>query len=157
MAYIVDQWSPWHTPWSEVLYEKLTEAGLTVYATSCWITLYKEPPLHHQVLHLLLLSLFVFGATAPHWVRVSSFTRFLDHTRRSTTVGRTPLDEWSARRRDLYLTTHNTHNRQTSMPPVGFEPTISAGVRPQTYNLDRAATGTGTAVTYKTIYCHIIV
>jgi hypothetical protein len=25
-----------------------------------------------------------------------------------TTVGRTPLDEWSARRRDLYLTTHNT-------------------------------------------------
>jgi len=29
-----------------------------------------------------------------------------------TTVGRTPLDEWSARRRDLYLTTHNTHNRQ---------------------------------------------
>jgi len=31
---------------------------------------------------------------------------------------------------DLYLTTHNTHNRQTSMSPVGFEPTISAGERP---------------------------
>ena len=29
------------------------------------------------------------------------------------------------------------------MLPVGFEPTISAGVRPQTYALDRAATGTG--------------
>jgi len=29
------------------------------------------------------------------------------------------------------------------MPPVGFEPTISAGERPQTYVLDRAATGTG--------------
>jgi len=41
--------------------------------------------------------------------------RFLDHTQCRTTVGRTPLDEWSARRRDLYLTTHNTHNRQTSM------------------------------------------
>jgi len=26
------------------------------------------------------------------------------------------------------------------MPPVGFEPTISAGERPQTYALDRAAT-----------------
>jgi len=26
---------------------------------------------------------------------------------------------------------------------VGFEPTISAGERPQTYALDRAATGTG--------------
>jgi len=30
------------------------------------------------------------------------------------------------------------------MPPVGFEPTISAGERPQTYVLDRAATGNGT-------------
>jgi len=29
------------------------------------------------------------------------------------------------------------------MPPVGFEPTISAGERPQTYALDRAATGFG--------------
>ena len=29
------------------------------------------------------------------------------------------------------------------MPQVGFEPTISAGERPQTYALDRAATGTG--------------
>jgi len=28
-------------------------------------------------------------------------------------------------------------------PPVGFEPTISAGERPQTHALDRAATGTG--------------
>ena len=56
---------------------------------------------------------------------------FLDHARRRTTVGRTPLDERSARRRDLYQTTHDTHNRQISMPPVGFEPTISAGERPQ--------------------------
>ena len=29
------------------------------------------------------------------------------------------------------------------MPPVGFEPTISAGERPKTYALDRAATVTG--------------
>ena len=29
------------------------------------------------------------------------------------------------------------------MPSVGFEPTISGGERPQTYALDRAATGTG--------------
>ena len=28
------------------------------------------------------------------------------------------------------------------MPPVGFEPTISAGERPQTYALDRSAAGT---------------
>ena len=47
------------------------------------------------------------------------FLMFLDHTPRIT-VGRTPLDEGSARRRDLYLTTHDTHNRQISTPPVGF-------------------------------------
>ena len=82
-----------------------------------------------------------FWRDSPQWARASSFTRFLDHTQRRTTVGRNPLDEWSARRRDLYLTTHNTHNRQISMPPVGFEPTISAVERPQTYALDRAATG----------------
>jgi hypothetical protein len=39
----------------------------------------------------------------------SSFSRFRDHTQRRATVGRTPLDEWSARRRDLYLTTHTTN------------------------------------------------
>jgi len=36
---------------------------------------------------------------------------------RAPTLDRTSLDEGSALRRDLYLTTHNTHNRQTSMPP----------------------------------------
>jgi len=93
------------------------------------------------------LCVFVFfGATAPtpQWAKASSFTRFSrSRTQRRTTVGRTPPDEWSSRRRDLYLTTCNTHNRQTSMPPVGFEATISAGERPQTYALDHAATGTG--------------
>jgi len=44
---------------------------------------------------------------------------------------RTPPDEWSARRRDLYLTTRNNHKRQSSMPPAGFEPTNTASERPQ--------------------------
>ena len=34
------------------------------------------------------------------------------------------------------------------MPLVGFEPTVSAGERPQTYVLDRAATGTGLSDKY---------
>ena len=63
------------------------------------------------------------------------FLMFLDHTQRRTIVGKTPLDEWSARSRDLYLTKHDTHNRQISMPPVGFEPTISAGERPAATHL----------------------
>ena len=57
------------------------------------------------------ILLLCFWPNGPQWARASSFTKFLDHTQRRTTVGRTPLDEWSTRRRDLYLTTHNTHNR----------------------------------------------
>ena len=58
-----------------------------------------------------LSSLFVcFWRDSPQWDRASSFMRFLDHTQRRITVGRIPLDEWSDRCRDLYLTTHNTHN-----------------------------------------------
>jgi hypothetical protein len=89
-----------------------------------------------------------FWRNSPQGAMASSFTRFLDHIQRNTTVGRTPLDEWSARCRDLYLTTHNTHNRQTSMLPVRFEPTISAGERLQIYALDRAANGTGCTCIY---------
>ena len=63
---------------------------------------------------------FCFWCNSPQWAMSSSFTRFLHHTQRRTTVGRTPLDEWSARRRELYLTTRNTHNWQTSMPPGGI-------------------------------------
>jgi len=97
---------------------------------------------------------FLLWRCYPTLVIASSFLRFLDHTQRRTTVGRTPLDKWSACRRDLYLTTHNIHNRQTSMPPVRFEPTISAGERPQTYALDLAAAGTGTGPFVKYLkYC----
>jgi hypothetical protein len=38
------------------------------------------------------------------------------------------------------------------MPPVGFERTISAGERQQTYALDREATGTGNIPTYCGIF-----
>ena len=60
---------------------------------------------------LLQLYLFLFLALWPnagHGLLIHEV--FLDHTRRHTTVSRTPLDTRSARR-DLYLTTHNTHDR----------------------------------------------
>jgi len=69
----------------------------------------------------LFVCLFVFGAKkATSGPSTSSFTRFLDHTQRRSTVGRTPLDEWSIRRRDLYLTTHDTRNRQNIHDPGGI-------------------------------------
>jgi hypothetical protein len=78
---------------------------------------------------LLLLLLLAFSTHLR--VLASSFSRFRDHTQRHTTVGRTPLDEWSARRRDLYLTNtqHNKHpcSRRDSNPQSqqanGWRPT----------------------------------
>jgi hypothetical protein len=40
-------------------------------------------------------------------------------------------------------TTHSTHKRQTYMPSAGFESAIPACACPETYALDRAATGIG--------------
>ena len=51
---------------------------------------------------------------------------------RHATDVRTPLDEGSARRRDLYLTSHNTYRRQTSVLLAGFK-----------LALERSATGIG--------------
>ena len=49
------------------------------------------------------------------------------------------------------------HSQQTNfMTPVGFEPTISAGERPQTYALDRAAPGNGNFY-FSNIYIYIYI
>ena len=78
------------------------------------------------------------GPRSPHY-------RGFMITLRHATLDRTPLDELSAQRRDLHLTTHNTHNRQTPMLPAGFQPTIPTSERPQIHALDRAVTGIGQA------------
>ena len=41
---------------------------------------------------------------------------------------------------NLYLITHNSHKRQISTQPAGFEPLILASEQPQTYALDCADT-----------------
>ena len=76
------------------------------------------------------------GPGSSHY---QSFTITLRHT----TTGRTPLDEWSGWRKDLYLTTHYIHKRKISTPPAGFEPTFPTRERPQNHSLDRAASGIG--------------
>ena len=92
------------------------------------------------ILHIS--SFFLLLAREPHSgpPRAYSFTRFLDYIQRRTVVGRTPLNVWPARHTD-----YPQHSQQKNIHvSVEFEPTISAGARPQTYALDRAATGTGT-------------
>jgi len=53
------------------------------------------------------------GPGSPHY---RGYTITIGHT----TLSRTLRDEWSARRRDLYLTTHNTqHSQQTNIHAPG--------------------------------------
>jgi hypothetical protein len=88
---------------------------------------YSPPPIAH-------------GATDPSMPRPLIIEASRSHSVRHTTHSRTPLDKWSARCRNLYLTTYNTHKRQTSMSLAVFEPTLSASEWPQTHTLDRVAT-----------------
>jgi len=90
----------------------------------------------------LYIDIFMWRCGPPR-AMAFSILRFLDHKQQRATVGRTPLDEWAAHRRDLQLTTQNIHKRQTLIPSAGFEPAIPASERPQTYAIHRAATGTG--------------
>jgi hypothetical protein len=75
-----------------------------------------------------------------------SHYRDLTITLRHTALGRNPPDEGSARSRDLYLTTHNTLRRQTSMLQAGFESAVTVSERPETHALDFAATDMGTSM-----------
>jgi len=52
------------------------------------------------------------------------------------------MEEWSARRRDLYVETHTIHTKQTSMPLARSEHTIPVSEQPQMQALSLAATET---------------
>jgi hypothetical protein len=70
-----------------------------------------------QFMFLMVTTLFFLGggfnAIPGHDLPLEGFAITLI---RRITPGRTPLDEWSARRRYLYLTTHNTHNKHLCPP-----------------------------------------
>jgi hypothetical protein len=76
--------------------------------------------------------MFFYGAIA-HSGQEPPHSHGFTITLRHAILGGTPLDEWSARRRDPYLTGHNNHKRETSMPSTGFEPAILASKRLQTH------------------------
>ena len=90
-----------------------------------------------------MTDFFSHGATAPTEPGPPHYRRFMI-TLRHTAFGSTPLGQWVVSRRELYLEIHNTHRRQTTMPPAEFEPAIQASKRPQARTLDRATTGFGT-------------
>jgi hypothetical protein len=86
--------------------------------------------------HIFLFPFLLPWRNSPTRARIVSFLRFRNHEQRHTTVGRTPLDEGSARRRDLYLTIHTT---LTCLG--GIRTATPASERPQTLPLDLLATG----------------
>jgi len=92
---------------------------------------------HERKIIYIYLKMYIFFNSGSEPLHYWGFTI----TPRHATLGRTPLCERPARRRNRYLTIHNTLKRQTSMPPAEFEPAIPASERPQTHDLDRAATG----------------
>jgi len=101
----------------------------TEYVTGVWEALRVGEVNYFVLVIIYMVLLFFYLAQQPQVDQGLSFTRCLDHTPRGTKVGRTLLDERLARRRDLYMTTHNSHNRQISKPPCGI----------RTHNLSRRA------------------
>ena len=125
---------PYHNPALEV--------------TGFWTTL--------QLNDTLTCSILFLWRTSPTRTRAASFLKFLDHTQWLTTVGTTPMDEESALRRGLSVTTHNTHKRQTSMSTVETKPAISASHRPKTIALDSLVTGNGTCLIQVAKWCNYL-
>ena len=90
----------------------------------------------------ITISIALKAPSGPRASRCPYFTITLRHT----TLGRTHLDEWSARRTDLYLATHNTQKDKTSIPTMRFEPAIPGSERTQTHTLDSVAARVGTKI-----------
>jgi hypothetical protein len=64
--------------------------------------------------YLLLLLPWRFDSVPSHGLSLRGFAIILIGP---VTLGMTRPDEWSARRRDLFLTTHNTHKRKKNPSP----------------------------------------
>jgi hypothetical protein len=92
------------------------------------------------IMQLLDLGNFWHDATALSGSRPPHYRDFNDYTQTQQSRYDSSGRVISTSHR-LLPETHNTHNKQTSMPLEGFEPTIQTSESPQTHVLDREATG----------------
>jgi hypothetical protein len=101
-----------------------------LFRLSLMYVLFNPPVILHVTLRSILLSLYNKHNTnihSPGWIFFVLFKFFSSFM-------------------SLYVPCYRpytTNTIQTSMPPVGFEPTIPVSKRPKTHALDRAATGIG--------------
>jgi len=94
---------------------------------------------HVNFRQFVCLFVCLFLSLQSQVAMASSFTRFLDHTQRHTTVGRTPLISSS----HTPLPDNTQHSQHTNIHAPGVIRTHSLSRRAA---LDRAATGTGLGI-----------
>jgi hypothetical protein len=108
------------------------------------VTSFRRTKYHLDTAVLLFYWLRLFIMKQQHLVGQDLLTVEASRSHSDTpTLGRIPLNQWSARHRDLYLATHNTHKRQTFLSTARFDPAIPLSQRRHNHALDRAATGIG--------------
>jgi len=94
-----------------------------------------------------------FGATAPSVLR-PSHSRGYQFTHNDAPQSARLL--WTSYQLVAETSTwQHTTLQQTDMPLVEFEPTISAGKRPETQPIAREAIGTGTALHHGYLFCRL--
>jgi hypothetical protein len=93
-------------------------SGNAVWLDYSYVVLFSETiPTTDVGTHICNTAFLFCGAAAQIGPRPPPFWRF-QITRRHTTIGTTPLDEWSVHRRDLYLTTQK-HSQETNIHAPG--------------------------------------
>ena len=122
----------WKLLWSHTLVIFRTlKTGCLKYLRFFWIHIFfmaLEPLLDQGLLNVEASQ---SHSDTPHSVRLLWTSDKLDAENSA----------WPHTHTHTHTHTHITHIRQTSMFPARFEPAIPTSVRPQTYPLDRAATG----------------
>jgi hypothetical protein len=108
-AYIYNSSCPSYFPCINVLYQKTQSTESHLVMGTLTVHLYK-----YTAYNLSAPPPPSSGATVILVPRPPHCCNF-EIARRHTTLGRTPLNEESARRQDLYLRTHNICKRETSM------------------------------------------
>jgi len=95
----------------------------------------------HIYIYILVLNL-ISWPDSTEYAGASSFSRLYDlHAGTSHSIA--PL--WTSDQPDEGTSTwqHNTHNRQTTIPPAGFETSIPGNEWSHTHAFDRMAAGIG--------------
>jgi hypothetical protein len=116
-------------PWLLLLLTFLCFSGFKCFCSSAWFIL-----LFCSYAFFCFSCLVFLWHCSPARAMASSFTRFRDRTQRRATVCRTPLDEWSARCRDLYLTTCTTDKYPYPRWDSNPRSQQASGLRPRGYS-----------------------